>query len=1340
MLGADAGADPIAALTKQGYIRKAAPGAYQVDSLDDPTIRRNLENVVNADLAEIRRPTVGRAQQRGVSHVYVDTNQVNAAGEPIRLQIPVPPEGIPFRLGADTPTPEHAMLQYFRAQTPEQENWYAAQVEREVYSNPGRFLAKATSQGDAEADTLIAATDQAASDLRRQMLNGATTGEIPEINTQFTVDAASALSERYQTISGVLASQAMQMQMDTVKNLPKAIQAKFLPGWATNLVRTANGGINRNPAAWRTATTASNYIHAQRTPVAMAMHDIDRFVKQQFGEVGERISIRPDAPNDVKIAFKYAQDGKYGNAAIGIIAENPQHFNLTPQQSQYMSDLQFLMEYDARLGAEFGVDTSYLYVPVNRALADAKKSGDAAEIARLQTLKANGDTISGVKRVDNYARHMVEMVGPEGKALDVETRARLLGSERSFQKHRMLDQWTDVIMSAADPENFRARITAALRGAVDDGDLDEAERLRELFQSGTQVSVRRASFSESVGERLAQSARQRGEAMATRGIRELGGDIRAEEELKSLLNAARIPDVLKIPAEAAGFIRSLQLRADFSLLGVQSWGAFAMGRGMNALGTLTSPAVWTDDAWARYRMLNADKMNLWQMHDLSLNETLLELPDDLDILRRKQYIGRKNLSGTLTTRGTEAPWNYLTDAVQYMDKVQFSRMAASWKLDMADHTLGLLRAARDGHLGFDTMLTHPSLGLARIAGTFKGQTDAQLMRAASSFTNNLFGGLNATAQGRSAIHSLVENIFVLTPGFTRGTVSIGLQAGNLFKWGPEAVLARDFAVRGTILAGAMVKGLTMALNSADEDIDAKVNVTDPSRDDWMVITLADGKTIRPLSRWRGTAALIGGNIDTLMKAGPIEAGAAFGSDTLRWATYRQSGLVTDLLGDPVGDIARGLGPVDEMGQPKWANAGNVYARDMGLLNLLTNPQADPMQQLGRIALGNAPIAGAAGAETALQGGSPNDVAFALGMELLGVGQTSPTKMETTVRSAGGEITQELGVPEDVVRLAIANGDNPIYAKDELGNYLLPRQQREDAIQRVAAATGIPEDIVRQNGRANAAQRQEVLAGIKDAQLDNYHAGVEVADRRYAEAMAQADQAAKNGMPLGEVSKFISDARTKRFEAKQVVEEVNPLAIAFMRSPEQMAKQHSFDDLMSAISSDAYSKDFFDPATLSFDFDARDRHYNMLAQKYGGAFDIWQEYQDRNKTPLERARDNAFDRLGVYFRVEDEIWQRATGGALGATEKEFDRTLTEQLQSAGVADPGMRAYLISQIKQNLKPVTATHTYTTKVRNLMRASDPILEQDVTTWLGAQPIALKELSRRDRALVNSLLVQAD
>jgi hypothetical protein len=1413
-------------LLKAGAVRKASPGSYEVENLSNPTARKLLIDTINKDLDEIRAPSTKYLQNFHPDRITVDlSNDPNGRS----IEFPIPAPGKKFSLPGVPAAPSR--VQEFRNRTPGDEmrfyeqdmraararfnatqaqkaaGNYASNYEDEIknwqqviaadptnaeaqmrlveaqnaqYSaqHPTAALAaQSMSMGEIPPERALqaASADDISVAIRNAAINGGSTGVIPQMNQQYILDQADMLDEIYKAAAGAHAVASVDMAADLAKNLPETTKRSFGPNW---LWRVVDGKTNRSPLAYGQAIAGHNYVQGQKLPIAIIRDEIDTFVEKEFGQLGEKISMKPDAPSQVRQAFTNAQTGEYGNAAIGIVAEHPQYFNLSDNQQMFMRALQRSLEYDVFLSEKFGVDVSFMYEPVGKALVAARKAGNAGEVARLEAVKTAGGTVSGVKRVSNYARHMTDLLGPDMKPLTAENYPRFLGSEKSFQQHRLLDSWVDVMDSASDYGNFQKRIQSAVRTAIAGGDLDEAERLQDLLRGGVRVGVRRGSFADSVTERLAQSARQRGEMLAMNNLKKYGGNIRDEDELKSLLNAAKIPDWLRIPAEAAGLIRGMQLRADFSILGVQAWGAQIMGKGLagGLEGSINDwmKAVGTDEGWARYRMANAARMSDAVRHNLVLNENLLELPADLDLMKRKYSPHRDFFAGTLTRKGGETPGiaqfgrmiNAYEGMTGYLDKVQFGRMASSWKLDTYDHTLGLMQAARDGHLSFRQMLTHPSLGLASLGKSWKELSDDDLKTAAASFSNNLFGGLNSAAQGRSTIHNLIESVFVLTPGFTRGTVSIGLQAANLAKWTPENVLARDFAIRGTALAAGMVKVFQSALNGTSDGTTHEANISDPSRSDWMTIVLPDGKTIRPLARWRGPAKIVGaaGNtlvtgitegmrvgmtIDQLLKAGPLEASQQFSQDALRWATYRQSGLVTGVFGDPVGDVARGISPLNELGEPQWDNAGNQFAKDKGALNILTNPTGDVGQQMIDFGTGLlAPVALKAGGEVAADAfregsgftaSALKDTMFALGLELLGSGETVPTRAERAVRQTGAEIVLDYGLPEDLVQLAVIEGKNPIMLKDANGQFLLTGDQRRDATQRVAAATGLSEDVVRQNGRLNASQRKEVLSGIQSAQLDNFFAGMDYANGEYATAMTQAQDAYDRGMPASQLSRFISEARKARAASKATTEKVNPAALGFLQSPDQMSKANSFDQLMKSISAEVYSKEFFDPDTLQFDFESRDQWYAEMRSKYGGAFAQWEQHQDRFKTPLEKDRDEAFDRLGTYFRVEDEIWQKFTGGQLGDTELDFDRQMTDQLTASGVTDPGMRNYLLSQIKQQIKPISLSHSTTTKVRQMMRMADPTLERDVTKWLGAQPIQTKRIAGA-AGLINALKTIAD
>jgi hypothetical protein len=1201
----------------------------------------------------------------------------------------------------------------------------------------------------------VAGLDAISDDIKKGAFISGGANTTPTLaNADALKEASESLWSTYKGLQDITSYNAVDIMSQQMKALPDKVKHTLGPTWAWRIL---DGQTNRNPLAAQAARVGYNYANSQKAAIGTAMKVVDDFVKTELGPMGGKVQMANNASTEVKRAFQLAQASGHQNAAIGVIVEHPEMFSLTSTQKAFLEDLKMTFDADTSLSKRMGVDVSGMFKSWRQVVKEATDAGDMVTAERYKEL-AKGGGRSNIPFVENYSRHMVELLDPEGNPLKQDMWPRFLGSERSFQKHRLFDSWTDIMLSSADQKEFQSRITRAMNAAMADGDMDEANRLRDLMQGGIGVGIRRGTFAESVAERLSMSAKQRSEQLAINAVKLGGGDVLAEQELKSLLNADRISDALRIPAMGAGALRSLQLRADVSLFGVQSWGAFVMGKGLKGGMDISTgdffKTIGTDDGFAKWSAANSKRLSRWQLSDLELNQTILEIPDDLDILKRVPTIpgSKKRIEGNLTTQGKAVPGlSHAEDAINYLDKVQFGRMATIWKVETADHLYGLMRAARDGHLGFSEMLQHPALGMGSLLGQWKNLDDEALMRSASAFTNNLYGGLNRVAQGRSAVQNLVESIFVLTPGFTRGTVSIGLQAGNLLKWSPEAALSRDFAIRGLLLAGTVIAGVSAAVNGiTDDGTVAKVNLTDPSESDWMTIPLPGGRSISPLSRWRGTGRMVGEAAITMLEAGPKEAAMMFGGDTLQWATYRQSALATSLLGDPVGDFGRAH--LDQQ------NIGNRYAAGQGLLNILLDPEEDRKGQIAKAAVSNvAPVAIGKVVEEnflgpkmepgrGLTGTALYDTMFTFVGEMLGQGTQAPNKLERAVGQYNADQALQRGVPKEVVADALNRGRNPLYATDAEGRYFLSPDDRRAGVEKTASELGLMKDgeldteLVRNSGQMSMARRRSEVQAVDDAQTDQFFTGMDIANERYADAMKSAEQALKNGVPPKDVSKFISEARAKRAEAKDVVEAANPLALGFLQSPERLAKENDRTQLFKAISAEAYSEDFFDPDTLSFNFEEQDRLYSHLRQKYGKNFDAWQDWSERNKTPLEKQRDDAFDRLGTYFAIGDEIWQRTTGGQLGSSERDFDRMMRDELQASGIQDVGVQNFMLTQMKSEIVPIKVAKSLTSDVRDMMRASDPVMESDVVNWLGSTPIQLKDLSKRDRALVNQLLAGGD
>ena len=1288
-------------MLKQGWIRKAAPGVYTVYDIDAPGVRDNLERLINKDLDAIREGSPALAQRNKMpADVAIDTLDET-------IHVSVPPTGR-FSFGnapASTTAQFHA-----------QKDSLSPDMRARMSGIPGGYGGQAVNPNmppaSPEALAAFVGADERAVELRAAVLRAAQTGQPPvTINAQAAIEDATGIGEFYRKLSGDTAENTLaRAEAIRVSALPDSVKADLAPSWGTRIANT----VSNNPTvARRSASVGYNYIGAQKHAISVVHNDVNTFVKNELGPKGEMVSLSPSAPDHVKASFLGWQKYGYENGWVGTIKEFPEHFNLTPSQRQYFADLKSLERADVDLDDLVGADTSALH---------------------------NAD---GALRVENYSRHMVEMLDPAGKPLSTEMRTMHLGADRSYQKNRMFDSWADIWAAASEENNasFHAQIQKAIASEMRDGNADEVTRLQNLLQSGIRIGVRRASFADSIVERLSQSAKRRGETIAMNTLRKSGGDITAEGELNSLLSAGRISDALKIPAEAAGLLRSFQLRLDASYALIQGWGAIAMGRGLKGGMHSYAEAFNTfrsDEGWAKYSLLHADEMARERLSGLELSDSIPELAEDLDILKRKFMPKSKWLRGieqgpgTITTPGKKIALDYFQNGMNAIDDIQFGRMAVAYKRDMFHHTFDLMKAARDGNMGILEMLGHPSLALSQTFGSFKNFDDEALRQASASFSNNLFGGLNRVAKGRTVSQNLLESVIALTPGFTRGTISLGLQAGNLAKWTPEYALARDFAVRGTLLAGVGVSIFGAAVNGITGGTLPAVNVTDPTKDDWMAIPLPDGKWIRPLSRFRSPGQIVGATVSKMLDGNMMEAATYFGPAALRWATYRQSALVTAGVGDIVGDIGRAQFDPE-------SNYGNTFARGRGVTNLLTDPMADRREQVAGILTGSLPLAVGSMVESYRGGGSASDLAIAVGAELLGQGSTIPSRTEVSVRSAAADLVAAMGVPQEAIAQALVAGDMPTKILDpQTGLPYLTSAQRREVVEKVAASLGVEEEVVAVGGRRNLKQKKQALDAIDKAQTDNFFKGLDVADTHYNQKMTMMEKAVENGLPLSEVSSYISDARKARAEAKKVVTEMNPLAIELLRSPERMKNQHSKDVLFSAIATDAFAVDFFDKETLTFDFDAREEHYAKLRQTYGASFDEWLSRSDEKKRPIERQRDDAFDRLGTYFSVESELWDRVTGGQLGESEKDFDRQMLEGFVGQGISDPSMQQFMLSQIKSQIMPIAAVHSLTAKVRDILRASDPQMEADVTTWLGAQPIAFKKVSKADRSLLDDLIAK--
>lgn len=1088
-----------------------------------------------------------------------------------------------------------------------------------------------------------------------------------------------------------------------VEDLPDYVKIKGMPSFVAQAI---NGKINRSPLAHQAAMIGHSYLNTQMVDIADKSHTFGRVFEERFGNLTEKVTIKDDAPLAIKQAWVRAQglvgqsgDGKYGQVPLGLIIREPDMFNLSPAQREAIDQVEELLK------------------------ADNNLSRDLFKIP-----------ITEMETAYDPRAHMI--THSDGTELTPEERMRLLGGLQSFQHHRMIDHPADIINSVAQPDYFKNLLKRMLDEAEDPAD---KMKLQDMINSDLVLTLRPVTFSDALSDRLAQAARARSEALALHTVRSNGGGIEDVHEMESLIGAHRISEAISVPAKGAELIRQATLSADFSLLGTHAIGELTMGGGVNGVMGGFLRSVTSDEGYYRAFAANADKMMEGAKYGLELNTDDFLLMDDSWLHRELpvgQNVWKDPVTGAVTrvkTGGTDV--NLLGRGVRYVDQIQYGRMVKFWKTNTFDNTFSMMKAARDSKWQAAKLIfDHPAIGLQGLAGGLN-KSDYELGTAAARFTNNLFGGLNRVEGGRTAAHNLLESLFILTPGFTRGTLGIGFSALNPLKWDAEAALSRDFAMRGFALTATVLAGLSMTINGPGTPLP---NVSDPSKSDWMTLKLPGGKTISPLSRWRSSGKIAGETIMSLANGnGPLETAVLFGSKAMPWTAQRQSGLISATFGDPIGRVME-----SNFGK---SGLGNSYAAGNGIADLAFNPETDTKRQWGEALTSSlVPATGQQVLETyredgSLTGQGLHNLAFTIATEFFGVNSYGPSMLQQSVVAKGADWAAAHGVPPEAVAAAASANQNPLMAKDSQGRYYLDSRTRTAGVGAVAAELGISTDQVYRTGKLSDREKKATLDTMKNTQIDSFFEGMSLADAQYSTTLGQIQTALDNGVIDHEkASSLIGDARKARSAAKGVVENLNPAALIFLQSPDQLTKKNGKDLLMGTISAEYFSKDFFDPATMSYDYEAQAAWTNQLRLKYGSNFDEWQRRADEKKTPLERERDAAFKRLDQYFRVGDEMWQRSTGGYLGANEQQFDGFLRDMFVQSGIQDAGMINYLISHVKSSLKPVSNAKNWTSQARDLMRASDPQLEDDVTKWLGNQPLALKSMSKKERAYINQLLLK--
>lgn len=991
--------------------------------------------------------------------------------------------------------------------------------------------------------------------------------------------------------------------------------------------------------------------------------------------------------------------------------ERPELFDLTPEQLDFFDRVRQLSDYDLTLNRMFGVDIDAIQLPYIRSFTDFK-------------------AVQNGELVDIDYNEMAKRFAEVG-----------LDQQAGFQLPRTITSildWQRMLESARDPQSWNRqmdRAIEAVRGKGEEGWEDEVRRLTKLRQSGVIMVPRAMHFEDAISTRMVEGYQARAEKLGKKLATSAGPDVAAE--LEKYLVPQVVHPLIRKPAKVAQLMRGLLLRADLSMFGVQiASGAGALFGPNYSLkhGAATAFQFMKDpQALNKWSMLNADRISRMIQNGLVLapqDVSMITQGATDDLLLRPLLRGRKEIVDPLTgdvvqaagvaarTAGTSIPvWGKVQSVVRWTDEAQFARALPYFKVEAVDTIKATLKAAAQ-HDGFleSVIKLRPFSRMSRKA--LAAMDDDAIERMAIEFVNDLFGGRNHVDLGRTNAGTMLESLFLLTPGFTRGTLHTVMKG---FGQGPQAALARDLALRYFALAAGIVTTLTVGANGLaglfDDDGPRLVlpNLFDPTKSDWFTVPLPGGRTITPMARFRGLAKIIFGSLqDATINNDLNAAGRYWTDDTMRWVSYRQSALVQSLLGDPLGDT---------FGEQR----GNQFARNTGVKDILWNPSTDRTADILEAISARGPV----GAQQIVEAfrahnASPRGFAeatTAVVTQLLGVGTYGPTSLESSIAARAGELALAAGMEPSVINELVRRGQSPLSAKDSAGRYILTSDQRREIAQTIAHEYGISEQLAYQGGRVQERERAAEAEAVERAQVGLFVDALREADRQYAERRTMLEDALINGrIDAPTYSEELTRLRATRAGARLGAEAAAPAALVFLNDQSRQDKLNYRDALFSAISAEAFASDFVDLQTGIFDFDAYNEHMENLAAKYGPNFEAWQADRDRDKSQLELERDAAIRTLAPYFEVTDDAWQMTTGGVMGASEAEFNAALDQMLIQQG-AEPAIVRVLREQLKNNMPVMQQYRSLSRAFRNAVRATNPAVEQAAVRWLGNVPLALQQ-----------------
>jgi len=997
---------------------------------------------------------------------------------------------------------------------------------------------------------------------------------------------------------------------------------------------------------------------------------------------------------------------------LAMAYEKPYLFDLTPEQVNFFDRLRQLESVDSVLNKAFGVDV---------------------------------DHITNV----NYVRHYSDLktFGPDGKLHDVtiESAAKLfreagIDLQKGFQMPRtfssMLD-WLDATTRYRNPKEWNDNINSIIERVRTAGGKDwedEVRRLTELRTANLVPMPREMDFETMFSSRIVEGYQARAEHLGKNLASAAGPEALAE--VTKYLVPQHITPLVTAPAGVASVLRGALLRADLSVFGVQIANSLGALWGPNAALRESSRQVMhfakDPQAFNKWAVLNAAEISQ------AMNAGLVLSPRDIsmitegtrsDPILRPFMVGKKDIVDPATgeamkitgvqakTAGVPLPVvSQFQSFVRATDEIQFGRVIPFLKLQAYKTMTTSLKAAGQHDSFMESLVRLRPFTHMKRADLSK-MSEFELQKMSAEFINDLFGGRNHVDLGRGRVGQLLESIFMLTPGFTRGTLHTTMKAMGQ---GPEAALARDLLLRWAALAGGLITLTTVGANGIGGVLSGEgpgvvmPNLFDPTKSDWMDVKLPGGRAIRPMARFRGLARIALGSVQEAAINGNLtEAGKYWSDDTLRWLSYRQSGLVQSVFGDPVGDV---------LGEQR----GNSFARNTGVLDLIRNPSTSRADDIAEALTARVPIFAQQIIEAQKAHGMTlrgfREGTTSIASQLFGVGTFGPTSLESSVAARSAELAIAAGLDPDIAYDMARRGQTPLNARDSDGRYLLNNEQRREVAETIAEEFGISTELAYRGGRINERQRAAETKAIEQAQVGQFMTALNTITTEYETRRIMLEDAlARGAIDHNTYSQELTKLRLQRAGARLGAEAATPYATIFLGDASRLSSQNYRDALYASIAAESFETDFIDPLTGTFDFAAYQEQQEMLSDKYGPAYDAWLEHRDRNKSAVELERDRGIRTLGPYFQVSDLAWQMVTQGQFGQSETELNQHLDKMLLDQGL-DPGIVQAMREQIKSQLPFMSEYRSLANSFRDMTRASDPAIERAAVKWLGNTPLVLR------------------